>query len=189
MPTPPLPARAFSLRLRWPVRLRAATLILLLGLLSLGLAFAEASAQTAAQPPAQTTAPPPAATPAAPAPTGTAPPTPAPPSAAATAADGMMMLMLSEGRDRMAGFRGKLAKRLRATPAIPSAIVATLKAQSPTGEPAYFLQVIALTFALMAAGHGVQHLVYQRPVARRLLPPPAEPRPGGSILAARFPVW
>ncbi|MGA1859306.1 mechanosensitive ion channel family protein [Azospirillum sp. 11R-A] len=187
MPTPPLPARAFSLRLRWPVRLRAATLILLLGLLSLGLAFAEASAQTAAQPPAQTTAPPPAATPAAPAPTGTAPPTPAPPSAAASAADGMMMLMLSQGRDRMAGFRGKLAKRLHATPAIPSAIVATLKAQSPTGEPAYFLQIIGLTFALMAAGHGVQHLVYQRPVARRLLPPPAEPRPGGSILAARFP--
>ncbi|CAO3438903.1 Potassium efflux system KefA protein / Small-conductance mechanosensitive channel [Azospirillum endophyticum] len=99
----------------------------------------------------------------------------------------MMMLMLSEGRDRMAGFRGKLAKRLRATPEIPSAIATTLAARSPTGEAGHFLRIIGLTIVLMAVGHGVQHLVYGRPVARRLLPRPAEPRPGGSVLAARFP--
>lgn len=175
MPTALLPARALSLHLWWPVRLRAVMLLLLLGLLSTAPVFAEASAQTAApQAPAATTAP-------------GAPAAPTQAAAAAGTADGMMMQMLSEGRDRMAGFRGKLAKRLRAAPEIPSAIATTLAAQSPTGEPVYFLQLIGQIFALMAVGHGVQHLVYQRPVARRLLPRPAEPRPGGSVLAARFP--
>lgn len=170
MPTAPLPARALPLRPRWPIRLGAALLLLLLGLLSTAPAFAEASAQAAAP---QAAAPAPAAQTQA--------------AAATDTADGMMMQMLSEGRDRMAGFRGKLAKRLHATPRIPAAIVTTLTAQSPTGKPVYFLQLIGQIFALMAVGHGVQHLVYQRPVARRLLPRPAKPRPGGSVLAARFP--
>jgi small-conductance mechanosensitive channel len=115
-------------------------------------------------------------------------PSPAP---AATAAPGgtddMMMKMLSEGQDRMAGFRGKLAQRLRATPDIPSAIVATLTAQSPTGHPGHFLRVIGLIIALLAVGHTVQHVFYERPVARRLLPHRDGPKPGGSDLAARFP--
>ncbi|WP_247876053.1 mechanosensitive ion channel domain-containing protein [Azospirillum sp. TSH100] len=148
-------------------------MLLLLLALSPAAPVLAAAPQTAIPAPAPPAAPPQAA--------------PTQPAAAADTADGMMMQMLSEGRDRMAGFRGKLAKRLRATPRIPSAIVTTLTAQSPTGEPVYFLRIIGLTFALMAAGHGVQHLVYQRPVARRLLPRPTEPRPGGSVLAARFP--
>lgn len=113
------------------------------------------------------------------------------PAAAATAAPGgtddMMMKMLSEGQDRMAGFRGKLAQRLRATPDIPSAIVATLTAQSPTGHPGHFLRVIGLIIALLGVGHAVQHVFYERPVARRLLPRRDGPNPGGSDLAVRFP--
>ncbi|MFP5513567.1 MAG: mechanosensitive ion channel family protein [Alphaproteobacteria bacterium] len=87
----------------------------------------------------------------------------------------------------MAGFRGKLAKRLRAAPEIPSAIATVLTARSPTGEPGHFLWVIGLIITMMAVGHGVQHLVYERPIARRLLPRQAEPRLGASVLAARFP--
>lgn len=113
------------------------------------------------------------------------------PAAVATAAPGgtddMMMKMLSEGQDRMAGFRGKLAQRLRATPDIPSAIVATLTAQSPTGHPGHFLRVIGLIIALLGVGHAVQHVFYERPVARRLLPRRDGPNPGGSDLAVRFP--
>ncbi|SMH48007.1 mechanosensitive ion channel family protein [Azospirillum agricola] len=168
MPITPPSTRAFPLRLRWPIGRWAAPLALLLALLS-------AVAAPAQTPPAAPTAPAPA------------PATPAPSTAGPGTANGMMMMMLSEGRDRMAGFRGKLATRLRATPEIPSAIAATLTAQSPTGEPRHFLLTIALSIALMAAGHGAQHLLYERPVARRLLPRPAEPRPGGSALAARFP--
>ncbi|MBK1842569.1 mechanosensitive ion channel family protein [Azospirillum sp. YIM B02556] len=173
MPTALLLTRALHLRFRWPVRFRVAAPLLLLALLS----AAAASAQTPSPqtPSTETSSPqaPPAAA--------------APPPASTSAADGLMMLMLSEGRDRMAGFRGKLAKRLRATPEIPSAIATTLAAQSPTGEPVHFLRIIGLIIASMAVGHGAQHLVYERPVARRLLPRPAEPRPGGSVLAARFP--
>ncbi|KAA0579874.1 mechanosensitive ion channel family protein [Azospirillum sp. Sh1] len=114
-----------------------------------------------------------------------------PPVPAATAAPGgtddMMMKMLSEGQDRMAGFRGKLAQRLRAAPEVPSAILATLTAQSPTGKPGHFLRVIGLIIALLVVGHAVQHVIYERPVARRLLPRRDAPRPGDSDLAARFP--
>lgn len=115
-------------------------------------------------------------------------PSPAPVATAAPGGtDDMMMKMLSEGQDRMAGFRGKLAQRLRATPDIPSAIVATLTAQSPTGHPGHFLRVIGLIIALLGVGHAVQHVFYERPVARRLLPRRDGPKPGGSDLAARFP--
>lgn len=169
MPTATFFDRAFPWRFRWPARLRAAALLLLLALPA-----ATASAQTPATQAPSTQAP------AAQAPTAPAP-------AAAGTPDGMMMMMLSEGQDRMAGFRGKLAKRLRATPEIPSAIATTLTAQSPTGEPGHFLRIIGLILAVMAIGHAVQHLVFERPVARRLLPRPSEPRPGGSALAARFP--
>lgn len=118
------------------------------------------------------------------------PAAPAPASATAAAqvdADDMIMKMLSEGQDRMAGFRGKLVQRLRATPDIPSAIVATLTEQSPTGNPGHFLRVIGIVIALLAAGHAVQHVFYERPVARRLLPRGAAPTAGGSDLADRFP--
>ncbi len=138
-------------------------------------------------------APPPAAPPNSSAGPSAGPAASAVTAAAATgpdaASDGMMMHMLSESRDRMADFRGSLARRLRATPEIPDAIVATLSAQSPTGNPAFFLGVIGLTLVFLAAGHGMQHLLYERPVARRLLPRARETlRPGGSALAARFPV-
>jgi small-conductance mechanosensitive channel len=173
MQTASLMTCAFPSRLRWAVRLRAVAPLLLLALLS----TATASAQTAAP-----QAPPAAAN------SSTAAQTAAAPGAAApSAADGMMMTMLSQGRDRMAGFRSKLAIRLRATPEIPSTIAATLTAQSPTGESGYFLRVIALSLALMAVGHGAQHLVYERLVARRLLPGRTEARLDGSALAARFP--
>lgn len=115
-------------------------------------------------------------------------PSPAPVATAAPGGtDDMMMKMLSEGQDRMAGFRGKLAQRLRATPDIPSAIVATLTAQSPTGHPGHFLRVIGLIVALLGVGHAVQHVFYERSVVRRLLPRRDGPKPGGSDLAARFP--
>ncbi|MBP2233022.1 small-conductance mechanosensitive channel [Azospirillum agricola] len=150
--------RAFPPDLRRPVR-RWASLLLLAVLLALA---SPLTGRAQAPPPAEAAAP-------------------------ASAADGMMT-MLSHGRDRMADFRGGLAKRLHAAPEIPDAILTVMTAQSPTGAPGYFLRVIGLTIALMAVGQGAQHLLYERPVARRLLPPPAKPvRPGGSALAARFP--
>ncbi|WP_049976234.1 mechanosensitive ion channel family protein [Azospirillum sp. B506] len=174
---PALPTTlAVPLRFSWPARLRIDVPVLLLTLLLwVLLPEAVASAQSAS----------PQAPPAAPAPVATAPAAGA--GVAAPGADGMMMTILSEGRDRMAGFRGKLAKRVRATPEIPSAIVTTLAAQSPTGRPLYFLQVIGLTIAVMAAGHGVQHLVYGRAIAGRLLLRVPDPQPGRPALAARFP--
>lgn len=118
-----------------------------------------------------------------------APASPAAATAPDAAPDGMVMHMLSESRDRMADFRGSLAHRLRATPDIPDAVVATLGAQSPTGDPGFFLRIIALSLAFLAIGHGVQHLLYERPIVRRLMPrPPEAPRPGASALATRFPV-
>lgn len=161
MQTVLLITRAPRPRLGSAIRLRVGALLLLMALLPAAGASAQAVSPVA--------------------------PSPAP---AATAAPGgtddMMMKMLSEGQDRMAGFRGKLALRLRATPDIPSAIVATLTAQSPTGNPGHFLRVIGLSIALLAAGHAVQHVFYERPVARRLLRP-AAPKPDSSDLAVRFP--
>ena len=177
MPTASLFARAFPWRLRWPVRLRTAALLLLLALLP----AAAASVQAASAQAPSTPAPAIQATPAAPAPSAATPP------AAAGAADGMMMTILSEGQGRMAGFRGKLAKRLRAAPEIPSAVAKALTAGSPTGDPSHFLRIVGLTLAVMAAGHAVQHIAFERPVARRLLPRPRPPGPGGSALATRFP--
>ena len=173
MQTVSLMPRAFPSHSRWTVRFLAVVPLLLLALLS----TAAASAQT--EPPQASTAASNSST--------AAPAVAVPGTTVPSTADGMMMTMLSQGRDRMAGFRGKLAMRLRATPEIPTAIAATLTAQSPTGEPGYFLRVIALSLALMAAGHGAQHLVYERLIARRLLPRRTEARPGGSALAARFP--
>ncbi|AWB08524.1 mechanosensitive ion channel family protein (plasmid) [Azospirillum humicireducens] len=172
MPTATLFARAFPWRFRWPVRLRAAALLLLL-------AMAPAAAASAQEPS------PPA--PAIQAPAAVAAPSSPAPSAAAGGGDGMMMTILSEGQDRMAGFRGKLARRLRSTPEIPSAILTTLTARSPTGAPTFFLRIVGLAIGAMAAGHAAQHLVYGRLVARRLLPRGDEPGPGGSALADRFP--
>ena len=164
--------RALPSRFGSAVRLRVGALLLLMALVpAVGASAQSISTQSIS---AQALSP--------------AAPSPAP---AATAAPGgtddMMMKMLSEGQDRMAGFRGKLAQRLRATPDIPSAIVATLTAHSPTGNPGHFLRVIGLTIALLAAGHAVQHVFYERPVARRLLPRRDGPEPGGSDLAVRFP--
>ncbi len=159
MPIVPMPAR----RLPWLI------LFLLAAVLLTVTAPAPGWGQTAA-PPAAPSAPPTTAT-------------------AASPSDGMMMSILSNSRDRMAGFRGNLARRLRAAPHIPDAVATTLRTQSPTGQPAYFLDIIGTILALLAVGHGVQHLLYERLVARRLLPRSiAAPRPGGSALATRFPV-
>lgn len=154
--------RALPSRFGSAIRLRVGALLLLMALLTAAGASAQAISPAAPSPAAVATA----------APGGT---------------DDMMMKMLSEGQDRMAGFRGKLAQRLRATSDIPSAIVATLTAQSPTGHPGHFLPVIGLIVALLGVGHAVQHVFYERPVARRLLPRRDGPKPGGSDLAARFP--
>ncbi len=76
--------------------------------------------------------------------------------------------MVSMAQGMANAFRMRLLERLAATPDTLSETLAVLAANSPTGRPEHFLQVVGWTLVFLVIGHLLARYLVQRPLLRPL---------------------